>query len=440
MGTVKPNLDRALAGEAVRYQAWFNRPALGCCCMDVQYSPLLTEDGAVKGVVVVSTDITQWKQAEEAAIQAEQRLSLALKAAKAAAWQWDAHTNLCSWSDEAFRLLGHEPRGVEASYQTWLDALHPDDRDCAHEQTMHAVAADEDLTMEYRVLWPNGEIHWVHSIAQPLHDAHGKPIGMTGIALDVTVRKQAETVLEQAKRDVEYANQGKSSFLAAASHDLRQPFQAMRLFHQVLETRCDETLRPVVQHLGTAMANGEELLSSLLDISTLDAGRVEAKITFMAIGPILSEVVADCSSVAEAAKLKLVAMPCRAVVRSDRVLLKRMIRNLLVNSIRYTKEGGIVLGCRYRGDHLVIQVVDTGIGIARERQEMIFENFYQIGNPSRESSRGMGLGLAIVSRLGKLLEHPVTVSSRLGHGSIFSIQVPLAGRDPAVPEHNDPGY
>ncbi|MBX9633702.1 MAG: HAMP domain-containing histidine kinase, partial [Magnetospirillum sp.] len=150
-------------------------------------------------------------------------------------------------------------------------------------------------------------------------------------------------------------------------------------------------------------------------------------------GSILEEVVTDCTPVAEAANLRLRSVPCRAVVKSDRVLLKRMIRNLLVNSTRYTKEGRILLGCRYRGDHVLVQVADTGIGIAPDRQDLIFEDFYQINNPARDKTRGLGLGLAIVNRVGRLLDHPISVNSRLGHGSIFSIRVPLA-TDCAPPE------
>lgn len=431
---VQPNLERALTGEPVSYQAWFDMPAMGKRRVDVLYTPLRAECGTIDSVVVVAKDITQWTLAEETALQAEQHLRLALKAAKAGAWQWNCHTNVSTWSDEAFQILGYKPGSVEPSSSNWLKTIHPEDRQQALLQKTNALATGEAPSMEYRVLWPNGEIHWVHSMAQPLHNAQGEPNGMTGIVLDITARKQAEAALEQAKRQAEFANLGKSNFLAAASHDLRQPFQAMRLFHQVLERRCDESLRPVVDHLGKAMTNGEELLSALLDVSTLDAGKTEPKIALMTIGPILDEVVADCTSVAEAANLRLVAVPCHAVVRSDRILLKRMIRNLLVNSIRYTKTGGILLGCRRRGDQLVIQVVDTGIGIAPDRQEMIFEDFYQIDNPAREGSRGLGLGLAIVSRLGRLLDHPVGVSSRQEHGSVFSIQVPRARQDDAIPD------
>jgi len=427
---VKARLDEALAGRPVSYQAWFNM-AGQLHFMDVQYTPLREGNGTVDGVVVVARDITRWKQAEEAASRTEQRLRLALEAARAGTWEVDTRTGYAIWSDETFRILGYTPGSVIPSSEAWLAAVHPDDRETARADKYRAQASGEDARTEYRVEWPNGEVRWVLSLARGIANSKNRPVGMTGILLDITDRKQAEEALVRAKRQAEMANEGKSNFLAAASHDLRQPFQAMRLFHQVLEMQADESLRPVVDQLGRAMDNGEELLNALLDISTLDAGRIEPKVEAVEIRPLLEEVAADCASVAEAANLKLKVIPCNLTVVSDRVLLKRMIRNLLVNSIRYTQNGGILLGCRRHEAHVSVQVVDTGIGIPADRQDMIFEDFYQVGNPGRDKSRGLGLGLAIVSRLGRLLHHPIRVSSRVGHGSNFCIEVPRAPLPPA---------
>ncbi len=427
---LRPRLEEALTGRPVNYQAWFDLAGKAPRCMDIQYNPLNEGNGSVDGVVVMARDITRWKRAEEAASHAEQRLRLALDAAGAGTWEAETGAHSAHWSDETFRILGYEPGSVAPSTEAWRRAVHPEDREWVHQKKLQALASGQDPRVEYRVVRPNGEIRWVLSMARGLNNLNGRPAAMTGIVLDITARKQDEEALLRAKREAENANIGKSNFLAAASHDLRQPFQAMRLFHQVLEMQCGESLRPVVDQLGRAMDSGEELLNSLLDISTLDAGRVEPKLEPVEVAPLLEEVAGDCAKIAEAAHLRLSVVACNATVQSDRVLLKRMIRNLLVNSIRYTRQGGILLGCRRRGGHVLIQVVDTGIGIPADRQEMIFQDFYQVDNPSRDKSRGLGLGLAIVSRLGRLLQHPVRVSSRVGHGSVFSVEVPQAPLPP----------
>lgn len=232
-----------------------------------------------------------------------------------------------------------------------------------------------------------------------------------------------EAAITQAKAEAEAANRAKTDFLAAASHDLRQPFQAMRLYQTVLEAKAGPELEAVVAALGRAMASGEELLSAILDLSVLDAGKYAAKISEFAVSDVLAEVLDDCTPAAVAKGLSLRMVPTRLVIRSDRVLFKRMVRNLVVNAIKYTDKGGVLIGCRRRRASWQVCVFDTGIGMPEDRLAMIFEDFYQIGNPERDKTQGLGLGLAIVSRLSRLLRHKVAVTSRLGRGSTFAIEV-----------------
>lgn len=245
----------------------------------------------------------------------------------------------------------------------------------------------------------------------------------------VSEMQAARDAADEARRTAENANAAKTVFLAATSHDLRQPFQAMRLFHEVLREKAGPELSPIVDHLGKAISSGEELLSAFLDLSVLDAGTIEVRKTVFPVDLVLAEVADDCGSMAEAANLRLRRVRSTAVVFSDRVLLRRIVRNLLVNAIRYTPEGGILIGCRRRDGKLIIQVADTGIGISRDKLDLVFNDFYQIGNQARDKSQGLGLGLAIVSRLGRLLGHSVSVASKLDKGSIFSVEVELMGCD-----------
>jgi signal transduction histidine kinase/CheY-like chemotaxis protein len=244
----------------------------------------------------------------------------------------------------------------------------------------------------------------------------------------------SETMARAAKAEAERTNLAKSKFLAAASHDLRQPVQSLTLFMDLLKRRHGGTddarllnnMEAALEVLGT-------LLNSLLDVSKLDAGLIQAKVELMAVSPLLARLAAEYRPRVEAAGLRLRVSPCRAIVRTDPVLLERMLRNLLENSLKYTKRGGILLGCRRCDGRLRIEVVDTGIGIAPDKLEEVFEEFYQTNNEARDRAKGLGLGLAVVRRLGRLLDHPVEVRSAPGRGSCFAISLPLVARGEPAP-------
>jgi CheY-like chemotaxis protein len=240
-------------------------------------------------------------------------------------------------------------------------------------------------------------------------------------------RVKTAKALKSAKVAADLANLSKSRFLAAASHDLRQPFQAMRLFHHVLSARLrDKEDIHAAAKLGEAMASGEELLNSLLDISTLDAGTMRMSIDNVAVDDLLEELRSSFAPVAaqKGLTLKVVSTKCR--IRTDPVLFKRMVRNLVSNAIRYSNRGGILLGCRNRGAFLHVQVWDSGIGIPADQLDAVFDDFYQIHNSERDRTKGLGLGLSIVRRTAHLLGHEIQVRSSHGRGSVFTLVVPKA--------------
>jgi signal transduction histidine kinase len=235
------------------------------------------------------------------------------------------------------------------------------------------------------------------------------------------------TALVAAREEAERANEAKSRFLAAASHDLRQPFQAMRLFRAALTPYLSApAAEGIAGKLDEAMTAGEQLLNALLDVSTLEAGMVTARPVPVSAGELIERLAREFQPQVEAHGLRLRAVARPALILTDPVLLERMLRNLLHNAVRYTERGGILIGARRRGGRLVFQVVDTGIGIAADQHDKVFEDFYQIGNPSRDRSCGLGLGLSVVARMAMLLRHPVSLRSQPGRGSTFSVSVPLA--------------
>ena len=250
--------------------------------------------------------------------------------------------------------------------------------------------------------------------------------------VDVTDVKREGKALEAAKSEAERANVGKSRFLAAASHDLRQPLQTISLLQGMLEKRVrDEGTLCLVRRLAETVSAMSSMLDKLLDINQLEAGIVRpAKVEFP-INRLLEEVRTEFTYYTATAGLDWRVVPSSLVVRSDPRLLEQIMRNLLSNAVKYTTRGKLLLGCRRRGDKLRIEVWDTGPGIPHMELQAIFEEFHQLDNPARERSKGLGLGLAIVQRLADLLGHTIDVRSRLGVGSVFTIEVPL-GRPEAV--------
>lgn len=231
--------------------------------------------------------------------------------------------------------------------------------------------------------------------------------------------------LEVEKCFAEQANVAKSKFLAAASHDLRQPLHSLGLFLTALNARVDHPdMRALMGNINSSMAALHGLFNALLDISRLDAGAVETEIRDMRLAPMLARLGGEYEPQARSQGLAWRVSGADLVVRSDAMLLETILRNLISNALRYTERGEISIDCQARGDEASIEVRDTGIGIAAEHHEEIFREFHQLHNPERDRSKGLGLGLAIVDRLVKLLGYSLDLRAGLGAGSIFTLTLP----------------
>jgi signal transduction histidine kinase/CheY-like chemotaxis protein len=235
--------------------------------------------------------------------------------------------------------------------------------------------------------------------------------------------------LQRQKQIAEDANVAKSKFLAAASHDLRQPLHALNLLIEALKTsRADRDRAAIYPRVEQSLEALGKLFNALLDISKLDAAAVTPEPEDFRLGGLLGRCVREHEAEARRKGLRLRCRGCDARVHSDPLSLERVVRNLLSNAIRYTERGGVLIACRQRRDGVLLQVWDTGIGIPEERNAEVFEEFRQIDNPHRDRSRGLGLGLAIVRRLCALLGLPLTLRSRLGRGTVVSVLLPRATR------------
>ncbi len=256
--------------------------------------------------------------------------------------------------------------------------------------------------------------------------------GIAGVVLtfnDITELKAAAAAQETARLDSEHANLSKSRFLAAASHDLRQPLQTMALINGMLaKTVNDQAALNLVGRLDHTMQSITTMLNAMLDINQIEAGIVRADVTAVNVNDLLNRLREKFQDQAAAQGTRLRVVPCSLSIATDAALLEQMLTNLLGNALKYTKAGRVLVGARRAGTMLRIEVWDSGIGIAADQLKNIFEEYHQIDNTARERSLGLGLGLglSIVQRLGHLLGHKIAVRSKPGKGSGFSIEVPRA--------------
>ena len=242
---------------------------------------------------------------------------------------------------------------------------------------------------------------------------------------EIRDRQLAEVGLLDAKREADRANESKSKFLAATSHDLLQPMNSARLFTSALaEIDLPQEARPLLSSLGYSLENLESLITALVDISKLEAGLIEPVLDHFSPNDLLRNLEAEFTPQAKARQLRFRCRSSSRIVHSDAYLLARILRNLLTNAIRYTHSGSILLGVRHRPRGLEIQVTDTGIGIPDDKLKDIFKEFNRIDAQKKRTDQGLGLGLAIVDKLANVMGHEVKVRSHLGKGSTFSILLP----------------
>src|SRR5208283_4209986 len=314
---------------------------------------------------------------------------------------------------------------------------------------LHSLAADHLLSVDARaVLQGSASLereveapgdHWFRRRVLPYRAHDGSVEGVVITFNDITRRKQVAKALEAATKEAELANLAKTRFLAAASHDLRQPLQTLTLLQGLLAKSVEgDHARKLMARMDDALGAMSGMLNALLDINQIDAGIVRADVTTFAINDLLERVRDELVYHAQAKDLGFRVVPCSLQVSSDPRLLEQILRNLVSNALKYTEHGKVLVGCRWHGGTLSVEIWDTGIGIPQADLATIFEEYHQLDNPARERERGLGLGLAIVQRLAGLLGHPVRVRSREGSGSVFSIDVALAPQPVQAPEPAQP--
>ena len=312
---------------------------------------------------------------------------------------------------------------------------------------------DRHMVIEVRAnRMPGGGLVITFSDVTPSFEA-AEALERANATLEKRVRDRTEELtrlnseLALAKSTAEDANISKTRFLAAASHDILQPLNAARLYvTSLVERQSGGEDSRLVENIDDSLEAIEEILGALLDISRLDAGAMTTSITSFKIGDLMRSLEIEFAPIARAKGLKLTFVPCSLPVESDRLLLRRLLQNLISNAIKYTPRGRVLVGCRRHGQSLQIGVYDTGVGIPVLKRGEIFKEFHRLEQGAR-IARGLGLGLSIVERLARVLNHGIALDSNASGGSVFSVTVPIAKainytaavttRDPAVQDADE---
>lgn len=381
----------------------------------------------------VHVDLTERKRTEAALRQREQYLRALLDNFPFLVWLKDS---------ESCFLAVNQPFASAFGWPSAQLLIGRNDLDIAKPELAEAYRADDRAVLASGVskqveelIEMDGQRRWFETYKSPV-TVDGCVIGTVGFARDISKRKRSEAALLAATAEAERANNAKSRFLAAASHDLRQPLAALALYIGVLRSKIPPESLELLEHIQNCLDSLSELLTDLLDISKLDAGVVTPTFSDFAIDELLVSLLSVHVAEADLKSLDLRLRHSSAVVHSDQVLLRRIIGNFLANAIRYTESGGVLLACRRHQGKLWAEVWDTGGGIAQENAEIIFEEFQRIDDNTH--NRGSGLGLAIAAKAARLLGLEIRLHSRPGRGSMFAIELPqgCSAKPENVPSDN----
>jgi len=403
--------------------------------IEVSLSPV--ESGGQTLVAAALRDISERLAIEQARRESETNYQALFESSSDLIQSFDNEGKIDFVNPAWLAAMEYDPSQIAAL--NFMDLVAPQCREYAQELTKRLRAGAKIHDIEITYLTRTGkELHLEGNAMWEVVD--GKRVSSRAILHDVTERNRNEAELREAKEIAEQATAGKSRFLAAASHDLRQPLQALRLYLSVMERLAKEPkLLEVATKMGMSLETMGELLDALLDISRLDGGAVEPEIADLSIRDLLQGIFTTNLPHAEAKGLTLELTGSDYSVRSDPGLLARILDNFVSNAIRYTETGGITLNAELDGDIVVVSVQDSGVGIPTDQLDRVFEEYFQVENASRDRRKGLGLGLAIVKHIANLLGHSLNVSSLPGKGSTFAVSLPLVreASSPRLEEYPD---
>jgi PAS domain S-box-containing protein len=396
--------------------------------------------------VELEREIGERTRVEEELRSSETRLIEAQEVAHIGSWEWDIVADRIWWSNELYRIYGLDPRAFPASYASFLEQVHGDDRERVDAIVRRAVEDGKPFTFEHRIVRADGAIRVVAARGHVVKDAGGRPVRMLGTGQDISEAKRAEEeraalLREQvARREAEEANRIKDEFLATLSHELRTPLTAIIGWAQVLrQGQLDPEARTkAIETIHRNATIQGKLISDILELSSLDSGRVRFEPTAVDLAGVVESAILSLRPAAEARRVTVESEidPTLGPVAGDPHRLQQVALNVLSNAIKFVPEGGrIEVGLGRRDDHVELRVSDNGPGIDSGFLPHVFDRFRQADASSRRRHGGLGLGLAIVRRLVELHGGTVTAANRPSGGATFSIRLPML---PGQPERTGP--
>ncbi|OYY24747.1 MAG: hypothetical protein B7Y68_02530 [Thiotrichales bacterium 35-46-9] len=389
-------------------------------------TPFLDEAGKPYQYVSIRTDITRQIRSEQAVELAKERLRRGQIYANIGTWEWNIGSGELFWTEQIAPLFGYAKGELETSYENFLNAIHPDDRDKVIAAVNDCVEKGSRYHIEHRVVWPDGTIRWLLEKGDVLRDSDGKPIKMIGVVQDVTE-------IQLAKEAAERANRAKSEFLSSMSHELRTPLNSIIGFSQLLAL--SDLSDKQKKQLGTITQSGKHLLSlinDVLEFAKLENGKIHLNIQPIDVKPIIEQVVALSESHAYANNIhiKLASWQDQHYIQADPVRFQQILVNLMSNGIKYNRPNGLLTlnwqtETRAQQPFWRLTIQDTGYGIAEEDIPRLFVPFDRLGHES-STIEGTGIGLSITKDLVEQMGGYIEVDSNLNVGTAFSIGLPLA--------------
>jgi len=356
-------------------------------------------------------------------------------------WDWHIETGKLYWSERVGYLFGYHESITEFSYAAFINSVHPDDKESVTTHLKACVEGTAIYDIEHRIVWPNGEIRWLHERGDVIRDVQGKAIQMLGITQDVTEKKQVELELQASKESAEKASVAKSIFLASMSHELRTPLNAIMGFAQVLQMDEDHSLTAEQSEYITEIYNAGghllNLISEVLNLAEIQSGKVNLNPQHVDLGVAISECITLCDSRLSSMKINLDVyldnqlIECsslkelRILVSADMKRLKQVLFNLLSNACKFNNEKGTIgINLVHDNEQIKVEIKDSGIGIKSELQDDIFQPFNRLG-VEQTSIEGTGIGLLITKQLIEAMGGTLTFVSERGKGSTFCFTLPL---------------
>jgi len=390
---------------------------------------IFDSEGRFAGVDGIVFDVTELKSVERANEQHKERLRRGQFYANIGTWEWNIPSGALYWSERIAPLFGYPEGDLETSYENFIGAVHPDDRQMVTDAVNACIERDIPYEVEHRVKWPDGSIRWLLERGDVSRNADGSPLQMLGVVQDITERKRAEQALIDARDEADHANQAKSEFLSSMSHELRTPMNAILGFSQLMEY--DDALpgehQDNVHEILKAGYHLLELINEVLDLSKIESGSIDLSLEPVEVCPVVDECIGLMSPLADKRNIHISHTGLGGVaVRADRTRLKQALLNLLSNAIKYNREGGGVKLDVEHGDpdRLRIRVTDTGQGIPAGRLSELFQPFNRLGAENGQVE-GTGIGLTITRRIVEMMGGSVGAESEAGVGSSFWIELPL---------------